>query len=71
MSTDPNLTLEEIAEELRCGTWTARRLLAAGEIEAAKIADRWIARRSAVVAYQERLTAGGVQQPRRRRRRAS
>ena len=67
---DPNLIAAEVAELLRCNTFTARRLMASGEIEAAKVAGKWIAKRSAVDDYQHSLTGGRTQQ-RRRRRRAS
>lgn len=70
MTADPNLIAAEVAMILRCQTATARRLMSSGEIEAAKVAGQWIAKQSAVDAYQDSLTRGRHQQ-RRRRRRAS
>ena len=67
---DPNLIAHEVALILRCNDFTARRLMASGEIEAAKVAGKWIAKRSAVDDYQRSLIGGGPR-PRRRRRRAS
>ena len=69
MTTTHHLIAEEVAERLRCNTFTARRLMAAGEIEAAKVAGRWIASESAVDAYvrSQMNTQTGT---RRRRRRA-
>lgn len=65
--TDSNLIASEVALILRCQTPTARRLMAAGEIEAAKVAGQWIAKKSAVDAYQDSLTNGRQQRRRRRR----
>lgn len=70
MTDDANLIASEVADLLRCNAFTARRLMASGEIEAAKVAGKWIAKRSAVDDYQRSLIGGGTQQ-RRRRRRAS
>ena len=65
-----HLIAEEVADRLRCNVFTARRLMASGEIEAAKVAGKWIASEAAVDRYVESQLNSQPRQ-RRRRRRAS
>lgn len=65
---DPNLIAAEVAEQLRMNVFTARRLMASGEIEAAMVGGKWLARQSAVDAYQESLIGGRAQRKRRKRK---
>ena len=64
------LVASEVAELLRCNTFTARRLMSSGEIEAAKIAGKWVAKQSAVEDYIESMTGARTVTRRRRRRSA-
>ena len=53
---DPWLSYEGIADYLDVSPWTAGELVRHGEIEAARIGRRVLAKRSAVDAYIERCT---------------
>ena len=61
------LTLEEVAARLRCGHSTAGKLLRTGQIEASKVAGKWLATESAVDAY----VAAKSNRARKRRARAA
>ena len=67
------LTVPEVADILRCGYESARRLMSSGQIASAKVAGRWTSTAEAVDVYRDSLliSATPAQQQRRRRRRAS
>jgi excisionase family DNA binding protein len=67
------LTVQEVADRMRCEHRTVRRAIKRGELEAALIGGRWLVRESAVEAWFESRARGAVvtvQEPRRRPRRA-
>jgi excisionase family DNA binding protein len=66
------LTVQEVADQMRCEHRTVRRAIKRGELEAALIGGRWLVRESAVEAWFESRARGAVvtvQEPRRRGRR--
>lgn len=70
-SRSPRLIASEVAEQLRCNALTARRLMASGEIESVKVAERWTTTQDAIDAYLTAQTTTAKATRRRRARRAS
>lgn len=52
------LTVEEVAERMRCEHRTVRRAIHAGELEAAMIGGRWLIREQAMDAWFDSKTLG-------------
>jgi excisionase family DNA binding protein len=71
---DTILTIQEVAERMRCEHRTVRRAIKSGELEAALIGGRWLIREEAVDDWFEaRCAAASLFSPpvRRRARRAN
>jgi excisionase family DNA binding protein len=63
------LTVQEVAERMRCEHRTVRRAIKSGELEAAMIGGRWVIREEAIDAwFQSRCAAGQSPAPPRRER---
>ena len=62
------LTVPEVAERLRCGEWTVKKLCRSGAIEASKVGGKWVATPEAVEDYVA-SQSNRVQSVQRRRRR--
>jgi excisionase family DNA binding protein len=62
------LTIQEVAERMRCEHRTVRRAIRAGELEAALIGGRWLIREQAVEEWFRLRTTSPFAPPVRRRR---
>lgn len=68
--TQPELTVPEVAQRLRCSEWAVRNLVnAPGGIRAAKVAGKWLVTEEDLAEYRE--SQANRPKPRQRRRRAS
>jgi len=61
------LTIQEVAERMRCEHRTVRRAIRSGELEAALIGGRWLVREDAVDAWFSSRCASPPLPPRSRR----
>jgi excisionase family DNA binding protein len=58
----PYLTVDEVAERMRCEHRTVRRAIHAGDLEAAMIGGKWLIRQEAVDAWFDARRTGPRQQ---------
>lgn len=68
------LTVEDVADQLRCSEWSVYRLIASGELVAAKVAGRWLVSQVALDVYLDQkaqATSPAAASTRMRRRRRS
>lgn len=56
----PILTLDEVAEYLRCSVMTVRRLIRTRQLQAIKVRGQWRIRATALEAYIQRNTLKAV-----------